>query len=311
MRKKIILFLKRYRVVRIIKNNIYSLPERFFRFRIRIRWKVCEMLPGWKGIAPNSHSPELIVSLTSFPARIDTVHRTIQSILLQSEKPDKVILWLAPEQFPAGEASLPPQLTKLKKQGLSIEWYPDIRSYKKLIPALHRYPEAIIVTADDDLYYQRNWLKILYQEYCRKKEVIHCHRITRMYIEDGAYRITGGGKNVSPKESYLYKVTGCGGVLYPPHSLSEDVFDEQLLKEICATNDDIWFWLMAVRNGVKVSVPDKNITDIHYVENTQEGPTLSSINDQGEQLLWVQFRNMLEYYPELDEILRKEYEEVF
>lgn len=43
---------------------------------------------------------KIIVSLTSFPGRIHLVHKTIQTILLQSVKPDLIELWLAKEQFP-------------------------------------------------------------------------------------------------------------------------------------------------------------------------------------------------------------------
>ena len=38
---------------------------------------------------------KVIVSLTSFPARIDKVYLCINSLLRQSFKADKVILWLA------------------------------------------------------------------------------------------------------------------------------------------------------------------------------------------------------------------------
>ena len=54
-------------------------------------------------------------------------------------------------------------------------------------------------------------------------------------------------------------------------------------------------------------MPEKNDSKIRYVEHTQEGPTLSSKNDRGEKLFWVQFKNMLEYYPEVDKILKEAY----
>ena len=103
------------------------------------------------GCSPVKHSPELIVSLTSYPTRIGTVHKTIETILCQTERPDRIILWLAPEQFPKAALGLPRKLKRLTKYGLEIQWYHDIKSYKKLIPALHQYPDAIIVTADDNV----------------------------------------------------------------------------------------------------------------------------------------------------------------
>lgn len=311
MRKKTVAFFKRFRTVVKIKRWIYGVPEKCFRRSLKLRWKICTSIPGWKGINTGSDEPELIVSLTSFPARIETVQHTVASILLQSHKPDKVILWLAPEQFPGGTASLPKGLLALRKYGLTIGWCRDIRSFKKLIPSLRKYPDAVIVTADDDLYYERNWLKILYKEYKAAPELVHCHRITEFYLQDGRYDAVGRGKGVMPKSSFLYKVTGCGGVLYPPHCMAEDILREDIFLKICSTNDDIWFWLMAVLNGVRISVPKHNIPKLHYVESTQKGPTLSSINDQGENLFWIQFHQVIEHYPEIDRRLQKEYEKAY
>jgi hypothetical protein len=72
----------------------------------------------------------------------------------QTYKPDKIILWLAKSQFPNKENDLPIKVTELVNYGLSIMWVDkDIKSYKKLIPTLKLYPNDIIITADDDLYY--------------------------------------------------------------------------------------------------------------------------------------------------------------
>ena len=70
-----------------------------------------------------------IVSLTSFPARINEVWICIDSLMRQTFKPDKIILWLADSQFP--DRVLPESLRKYEKKGLSICWCDDLRSYKK------------------------------------------------------------------------------------------------------------------------------------------------------------------------------------
>jgi hypothetical protein len=250
----------------------------------------------------------LIVSLTSFPDRIKAVSETIKSLLLQRFKPNRVILWLAKQQFPQKEGDLPDELLKLTQYGLEIKWCEDLRSYKKLIPTLQMFPEAIIVTADDDLYYRETWLKVLYQAYQKNKNVVWAHRITKFSVKDGEFFTIAGGYDTWGNASYLHKVTGCGGVLYPPHILHEDVLKKDVFMKICTTNDDIWFWLMAVLNEKKISVPSNAQRGLLYVKGTQEGPTLTSVNDHGENLFWKNFNSMLEYYPELDKRLREEYE---
>ena len=55
--------------------------------------------------------------------------------------------------FPQREENLPRDLLKLRSFGLTIDWCENLRSYKKLIPAIEKYPDDIIVTADDDVFY--------------------------------------------------------------------------------------------------------------------------------------------------------------
>ena len=66
---------------------------------------------------------KIIVSLTSYSARINTVHITIDSLLKQTFKADKIILWLAKEQFPRLEKDLPNNLLQQTKKGLTIKWW--------------------------------------------------------------------------------------------------------------------------------------------------------------------------------------------
>ena len=81
------------------------------------------------GLNTKKRNETYIVSFTSFPARIEDIWITIETLLRQSFKPDKIILWLAEEQFP--DKKLPESLIKLTERGLSIEYCEDLRSHKK------------------------------------------------------------------------------------------------------------------------------------------------------------------------------------
>lgn len=260
------------------------------------------------GLNKKPRKPRVIVSLTSFPERIPYVHKTIETILNQSVKPDMVILWLAREQFKKKEKELPKDLLKLRRYGLTIRWCEDLKSYKKLIPALKKYPNDIIVTADDDVYYDKDWLKYLYESYLKEPYYIHAHRITKFYIEGGEYKTIPACQSVYCQPSYLHKPVGIGGVLYPPHCLYRDVTNKKLFMNLAPTNDDIWFWLMGVINKTKVLVVKNNIPVPKDIEETKKGPRLSEIKDKGQNLFWKDFRRILEHYPQLDSVLRKEYE---
>lgn len=264
----------------------------------KIKKQVISLVELWR-----DRKPELIVSLTSYPPRIHTVHKTLGTILGQTLKADRVILWLAESEFPHREYDLPESLTCLCEQGLEIKWTKDLKSYKKLIPALREFPEAIIVTADDDVYYAPDWLFYLYTAYLQRPGCVHCHRCTYFYLENGQFKNISGGVKTYKQPTYLHKLVGIGGVLYPPHSLHSDVLDEEKFCQLARTNDDIWFWFMAVKNNYRINVVENHMPKPKYVEGTQDGVCLYKINDKGEKLFEKDLHKMLEAYPEVKEKL--------
>ncbi len=104
---------------------------------------------------PPESLPErkIIASLTSWTKRIGTAHLAIQTILNQTRRPDLTVLYLATDEFPRKENDLPRELLALCSERFEIRWTKNIRSYKKLIPALKDFPDDIIITFDDDLFF--------------------------------------------------------------------------------------------------------------------------------------------------------------
>src|SRR5690606_26871059 len=94
------------------------------------------------------------------------LHHALASLLNQDMAPDAVVLWLARHEL----AALPADI--LRMEGLTVRQCDDLRSYKKLIPALEHYPDAFVVTADDDLVYPRSWLRGLVEAYRGPKEIM-------------------------------------------------------------------------------------------------------------------------------------------
>lgn len=76
----------------------------------------------------------IIVSLTSYPARIAGIAQMLESIYSQTRKADKIVLWLAEEQFPNRDDDLPDDLRKLQfEDKLEVRWCDDLKPHKKSI----------------------------------------------------------------------------------------------------------------------------------------------------------------------------------
>lgn len=192
----------------------------------------------------------ITVSLTSYPARIAAVHLAVRSLLHQTMKADRVILWLAREQFPRGEEDLPKELTALVGEGLTISWCEDLGPHKKYFYAMQQYPEDIIITADDDMEYQPELIETLYRCYRAFPYAVCCMRAHGIRF--------GADKSIAPYSqwerdstrvyipSMSLMATGVGGVLYPPHCMSDELFNKEQFMSLCPSADDLWLKVMQV-----------------------------------------------------------------
>jgi hypothetical protein len=200
---------------------------------------------------------EVIVSLTSFPAAIPYAAGAVESILVGNTLPDKVVLYLTFSQFENGK--IPVELMTLANKNPLFEirnYDEDIRSYRKLVPALKDFPNDIIVTIDDDVWYHKNMLRDLMHLHKQVPDVILANRAKKIKLNAPyrqwkkyrwyhffAKRLNFSFKNIQ---------TGVGGVLYPPNSLNQEMLDSDIFSEIAPTTDDIWFWAAAVTNGTYI-----------------------------------------------------------
>jgi len=114
-----------------------------------------------------------IISLTSWRARINTVSKTIYSLIKQCPG-FHIVLVLSEEEFPKMMKELPENLTIFAENELiEILWvYRNYRSFKKWIFTADKYPDVPIITADDGCVYVRNYAEELYQKWLSNKDKI-------------------------------------------------------------------------------------------------------------------------------------------
>lgn len=239
---------------------------------------------------------KIIVSLTTYPARIDLVWQAIESLLRQTFKPDKIILWLAESQF-NGINSLPEKLIAQQSRGLSIRFCDDLGPHKKYYNTMKEFPEDIVVTVDDDCFYPENMLEALMNIHRKYPECICCNR--------GRLVKKNEDNTIAPYQEWPIQMgfieptkllcpTGVGGVLYPPKSMSIEVFDKESIKNICLFTDDLWLKVMSLRkNTLVVKTPDFLYDFIHIAKSQREA--LNKVNI-GQGMNDKHLKSILEQY---------------
>ncbi|GHV20090.1 hypothetical protein AGMMS49959_06650 [Planctomycetales bacterium] len=147
---------------------------------------------------------------------------------------------------------------------------------------MREFPDDILITADDDFYYQRDWLLRLKDGYAQNPAKIWCHRAHIITLDAQrkirSYNQWQGCATTPNTPSGLVFPTGVGGILYPPHSLHPSVIDAKEFLALCPTAEDVWFWAMAKLQRTEYGV----------IENGYGfgGKMFDLQNECGEKPLW-------------------------
>lgn len=256
-------------------------------------------------------NPRIIVSLTSFPAAISYVTEAVQSVLSGSVLPDKVVLYLYMAEFKDNE--LPQRLLQLSQENPRFEIRScdrNMRSYLKLIPALKDFPEDVIVTIDDDIKYHPNMLRDLVKMHRELPDAIIAHRVRKIKLDTpySRWRKYKWYDFIFKRRRFSHRAlqTGVGGVLYPPHSLDEQMLNPDLFTAIAPTQDDIWFWAAAASRGTYVVPVPAGHNALKEVGKPME-LSLKNVNlEPGNDRNRDAFEKILTHYPALRQMLENE-----
>ena len=199
---------------------------------------------------------EVYISLTTYPKRLKTIKVVLQSLLRQTVKPTGIILWLASGQFDDKE-KVEHFLKKYIKRGIVVRFVKeDIKAHKKYFYAMKEYPDALIVTFDDDIFAPEDMLEKLLVTYNEYPSCVVTQRAHQMLYDESHKLLPYSKWNMlakgikGPSEDLI--ATGGAGTLYPPKLLSDHVFDIDVIKECCLFADDIWLKCMGKINNVPV-----------------------------------------------------------
>ena len=235
------------------------------------------------GICNNPDNPNVTVSLTSYGRRVGSaLPYTIVSLLRQTYKPNRIVVWLDERTW--NDGNLPSNLRKLINYGLTVRYCEDIKSYTKLIPAIEAYPDDIIITVDDDIYYSKHLINRLVRAHKNAPTKIHCNTAHAIAFNKNQrmqpYNIWQHDIKKQNNTSVIF-ATGADGCLYHKKLFYKDLCNKELFMKLAPYADDVWFFFMAYLQGTKVSlISDKcvNITIDLFWQKMHQGSSLRQLN---------------------------------
>lgn len=238
---------------------------------------------------------KIIVSLTSFPARINNVWQVIICMLSQTLQPDKIILWLSKKQFPTTDA-IPESLRKLECNIFNIRLVDeDLRSHKKYYYVSLEYADDNVFLIDDDIYYPTTHLENTWKEFLK-----HENTVIGNYGRHICYDVNGIVKSYNSWKPCYYNsndrnlfLGSGGGTLFRPSKMYKDLTNIELALKLTPLADDVWLNAMARLGNQNIYKLKSGL--LLPIRQSDENETLSSVNvglDKNDE----QIRILNEYY---------------
>ena len=208
----------------------------------------------------------IYISITSIFKNQDILLQTLQSIIKQTKKPDKIFLYLSEESYILDDGFKNKKITNsnlLKFTNdnsiIDIKWVENTGSYRKLLPLLKEKwkEDCIIITIDDDTIYDTHLIENLVNDYYEHKCVVGYRGFTPSFdkLENFDYL-----KREKLQHLSLYNfLTGKAGILYKPeffYKTKDLIFNDEIYLNTCDKHDDIWFYIVRILNNINCYVGD-------------------------------------------------------
>lgn len=222
---------------------------------------------------------KVIVSLTTIPKRMSSLHLVLQSILDQSYPILEIHLNIPYFCLRTGEHyEIPPEIRQFPK--VKLFRTEDFGAATKVAPTFRRVGRdgtSFIWQIDDDICYPQNALELLVQGMAMKNE-------TEIVCRYGG--VLNNGFNMQP----LYGVgtvdfmEGYGGILYPPNCIEPKFFhvlNEIKEIEFIRNADDVYLSMYFKFVGVKMFMYHPLSEQNPYGINSITSSTVDALSDSG------------------------------
>jgi hypothetical protein len=281
------------------------LPRRLVRESIMIIQLIQFFLINRMGSKAVTEPGGPVVSLTTYGGRCKKVYYAIESIAHGQARPSRLILWIDDEVL---LNNLPATIRRLQKRGLEVKSSRNYGPHTKYYPYLESTDtfDVPLVTADDDMFYPRYWLKKLVEANLKHPNIVSCYFSHVIPLsENGFERYRNWELCISTDPSFRHIAAGVTGVIYPPTFLAVLKHAGTAFETCCPRGDDLWLHVQALRTGHKVRqvLPRLPYFAFHGIPGTQQTALCHENVDHGDG----NDRQMKATYTEADfQILRSE-----
>lgn len=193
---------------------------------------------------------KVIVSMTTIPGRKDRLEQNLDAILNQSYLFDTLVINVD-DNLTDEDYAYYDELSKIDSRIVINKADAKWRSCNKLLPTIKLYPDDVIITVDDDIYYPVNCFKYLVEQYEKTPDCVIAHEVNPISVDKDNFITFHNAYDVKLMQRQFGKyLSNC--CLFPPHIFDgTDLYDyDKMMHCTNGTHDELWFWVNSLSNGV-------------------------------------------------------------
>lgn len=225
------------------------------------------------------------VNLTTTSSRLGLCSATIWSLIHQTQKPDKIFLWISQEAYLSdkGINTIPDWVDELNSISniIEVKFVENTGPYRKIINALKLSNHSdILVYVDDDVIYGNMWLETLLHAFYEGKSKLAIASRVRVVRKNifgvlqsySQYRVCK--KPIKFSNDYI--ITGVGGCILTKSMISESLINNDDYIFLAPKTDDIWISKILELSGTVVQTCPKALTYVDEIDHKNNALNLTN-----------------------------------
>jgi hypothetical protein len=211
-----------------------------------------------------------VVSMATYGRRSMTAHLAIEAIARGSVRPSRLVVTVDGGSLDA----IPAGLRRAARRGLEVRVAAGYGPHTKYYPYVSGADplDRPLVTADDDVFYPRHWLRTLVAAHRADPSDVVCWRARQFTVVAGrAAPYSTWPEQDGAGRGYHLVPIGVAGVLYPPGLQSELRSRGEAFLDLVPRADDLWLHWVALQAGYPARRVDEADDDFPLIPFSQAG----------------------------------------